>query len=127
MQAVQDNPYSPGTRRHRERAYWDRVYEMEGRNFQNYSWRADGADATYSARFFHDLIRPLRGQKVLSIGGGLDRFGVALAREGHRVVCVDISAVAARRTEELAQRVGVAGNLTALAASCEDMNFPPET
>jgi SAM-dependent methyltransferase len=127
MQTFQDNPYRPGTRRHREREYWDRVYEMVGRNFQNYAWMAYVEEATYNARFFHDLIRPLPNQKILSIGGGLDRFGVTLAREGHRVVCVDISVVAAMRTQELAQRAGVAGNLTARAASCEDMDFPPGT
>jgi SAM-dependent methyltransferase len=127
MQAVQDNPYSPGTRRHREREYWDRIYAMEGRSFQSYSWMAYVEEATYNARFFHDLIRSRRDQKVLSIGGGLDRFGITLAREGHRVVCVDISPVAAARTQELAQRAGVAANLTALAASCEEMDFPPET
>jgi len=127
MQAVQDNPYSPGSRRHREREYWDRIYAMEGRNFQNYSWMAYVEEATYNAQFFHDLIRLLRNQKVLSIGGGLDRFGVTLAGEGHRVVCVDISAVAATCTQELAQQAGVADNLTALATSCEDMDFPPET
>jgi SAM-dependent methyltransferase len=127
MQAIQDNPYRPDTRRHREKEYWDRIYEMEGRNFQNYSWMAYVEETTYNARFFHDLIRPMRDQKILSIGGGLDRFGVKLAREGHRVVCVDISAVAAARTQELAQRAGVTSNLTARAASCEDMDFPPET
>ena len=113
MQAVQNNPYRPGTRRHREREYWDRIYAMEARNLNNYAWMAYVEDTTYNARFFRDLIRTRREQRILSLGGGLDRFGVALAREGHRVVCVDISPVAAARTRELAQHAGVAGNLTA--------------
>jgi SAM-dependent methyltransferase len=127
MHAVPDNPYSAGTRRHREREYWDRIYDTEGRNFQNYSWMAYVEETTYNARFFRDRIRLLHRQKVLSIGGGLDRFGVTLAREGNRVVCVDISAVAAARTQELANQAGVAGNLIALAGSCEGIDLPPES
>jgi SAM-dependent methyltransferase len=112
---------------HREKEYWDRVYERDSGTAQNYSWMAYVEATTFNARFFHDLLKSQRRQHILSIGGGVDRFGVGLAKEGHQVVCVDISPVASARTQALAHQAGVADHLTARPAGCEEMVFPPES
>jgi SAM-dependent methyltransferase len=114
-----------GTRIDRERAHWDRVYDRQGGLAQNLSWMEYVEDTTFTVEFFRGLLKPLARRRVLSIGGGVDRFGVNLAREGHQVVCVDISPVASARTHALAAEAGVTDRLTTRPAACEEMDLPP--
>lgn len=125
MRTTQDTSQGFRTRLEREAVYWDRVYGDGGGRDQNLSWMEYVEETTYSARFFRGLLEPLRGRRILSIGGGVDRLGVGLAREGHRVVCVDVSPEASARTQALAHRAGVSDRLTVQSAGCEEMAFPP--
>ncbi len=114
-----------GTRLDRERVHWDRVYDRRGGQPQNLSWMEYVEGTTFTAEFFRGLLKPLSRRRVLSIGGGVDRLGVGLAKEGHLVVCVDISPVASARTQALADEAGVADRLTARPTACEEMAFAP--
>jgi SAM-dependent methyltransferase len=125
MRATQDKPHGSGTRLEREAAYWDSVYGGHGGRDQNLSWMEYVEETTFNARFFRGLLEPLRERRILSIGGGVDRLGVGLAREGHRVMCVDVSPEASARTEALARRAGVIGQLTVQSAGCEELTFAP--
>jgi SAM-dependent methyltransferase len=127
VQAIRDDPLGLEPRLAREMAFWDRVYDEEGEQFQNLAWMEYVEQATFNARFFRGLLGPLRGRRILSIGGGVDRLGVGLAGEGHRVVCVDLSPVASARTEALASQIGVSGRVTALSMGCEQMSFAPSS
>ena len=127
MQASQDRANLALTRLDREKAYWDRVYGSDGNTPEKLAWMQYVEETTFNARFFADLLKPLRRGHLLSIGGGVDRLGVALAQAGHRVVCVDISPLASAHTWALAHQAGVAGHLMVQSSGCEEMTFPPET
>jgi SAM-dependent methyltransferase len=127
MQSNQDNSNNCGTRLEREMAYWDGVYDTHNGQFQNYSWMEYVEQATFNSQYFRGLLDPLRDRRILSIGGGVDRLGVDLAKQGHQVVCVDISPAASARTREQAQRAGVSDKLTAMSSSCEEMQFAPDS
>jgi cyclopropane fatty-acyl-phospholipid synthase-like methyltransferase len=118
MQPVTVPPPEAGGRLLREKVYWDQVYSREGDGSPSYSWMKFVEDRTYIAELFQALLTPLSRRRLLSIGGGVDRLGISLAEEGHRVVCVDVSPEASARTRELADRAGVSDRLTALAAGC---------
>jgi SAM-dependent methyltransferase len=83
-------------------------------------------EATYTARFFNALAHDAKGNKVLSIGGGVDRLAVSLAGQGRRVVCVDIAIGASARTRALAEQAGVMANVEVVTAGCEELTFPSE-
>jgi hypothetical protein len=125
MPAIEDKPYRPGNRLEREAVFWDRVYGRNGGQDQNLSWMEYIEETTFNAQFFRGLLTPLRKRRILSIGGGVDRLGVGLAKEGHQVVCVDISPEASARTEALGYQAGVKGRLTVQSAGCEEMTFAP--
>jgi SAM-dependent methyltransferase len=111
----------------REKEYWNRVYQGASFTGLSCSWMKYVADTTYIAQFFQGLLKPLRRKRILSLGGGVDTLGVSLARDGHRVVCVDISTVASELTRRLAEQDGVADHVTTVTAGCEEMAFPSKT
>jgi ubiquinone/menaquinone biosynthesis C-methylase UbiE len=113
-----------GSRPARERAYWDDVYSPKGQNHYKYVWANGIVEGSYVEECFYDALHALRGGRVLSLGGGLDRAAVRLAKAGNRVVSVDISPVAGARTRELALQSGVADNVRTLTADCEQLHFP---
>lgn len=107
----------------REKQYWDEAYRADGLNHEKYLWSKSVADSSYSEDVFNDFLREFSRQKVLSIGGGVDTVGVLLAKNNNSVVSVDISHVAALQTNQLARRLGVEKNLSAVAMDCEEMVF----
>lgn len=111
----------------REQTYWDDVYRVTGPEHGKYLWTRRVEELSYVGEHFRQLLRGLHGRRVLSLGGGVDRLGLSLARAGNRVVVVDVSAVAARATAELAAQAGVAENLTALVGAAEDVDLGDET
>lgn len=125
MQPIQANPHDLSTRLEREMAYWDRVYDGHDGQFQNFSWMEYVEETTFNSQYFRGLLEPLCNRRILSIGGGVDRLGIDLAKKGHQVVCVDISPMASTRTLTLADQAGVADRLTALSSGCEEMCFDP--
>ncbi len=127
MQTNSSHSQHLGTRIDREAAYWDRVYDSEDGEFQNCSWMEYVEQTTFNARYFRKLLARFQNKRILSIGGGIDRIGVELAKQGHQVVCVDISPSASVRTGLLAEEANVAHRLVALASSCEEMQFAPES
>lgn len=110
----------------RERRYWDEAYRAEGLNHEKYLWSRSISAVSYSEDVFGDLLRGLRGKKVLTIGGGVDTVGVALAKNDNLVVSVDISHQAALQTSRLARQSGVEKSLNAVVMNCEEMAFGAE-
>ena len=105
----------------RERAFWDRLYaERTGNDYQRTFAERYVESAARSSQFVYERLSKLPRQLILSIGGGVDRLGVALGRLGHRVVTVDVSPVAAIRTLELAQRNGVHDRVIPVIGDCEN-------
>jgi SAM-dependent methyltransferase len=107
----------------RERAFWDDTYDPQGVNHPKYVWATGIVEGSHVEKCFYRALVGLRGRRVLSLGGGLDRVAVALAREGNRVVSADISPVAGARTRELAEQAGVVGNVCTLTANYEQLQF----
>ena len=81
---------------------------------------------SHAERVFQDLIAPLRGKTVLTIGGGIDKVAVYLARKGNDVVSVDISAEASRQTELLGTELGLRERLSVQRADWEIADFERE-
>jgi SAM-dependent methyltransferase len=107
----------------REKQYWNEAYRAEGLNHEKYLWSKSVTNSSYSEDAFNDLLRKFSGQRILTIGGGVDTVGMWLAKNNNRVVSVDISDVASGQTNELARQMGIEKNLSAVAMNCEEMLF----
>src|SRR5262245_34365852 len=107
----------------REQAYWDEAYRVTGAEHGKYVWTRRVEALSYVGTHFRTLLEGLRGQRVLSLGGGVDALGVTLAQAGNEVVSVDVSPAAVQATVELAEQAGVAENLTALVGAAEDVEL----
>ena len=68
------------------------------------------------------LLGNVRGKDVLELGCGAARWSIALARNGARVVGVDVSPRRLDQARELAHAAGV--NLTLIEASAETIPLP---
>lgn len=107
----------------REKQYWNEAYRAEGLNHEKYLWSQSFTNSSYSEDAFNDLLRKFSGQKILTIGGGVDTVGMSLAKNNNRVVSVDISDVASGQTNELARQLGIEKNLRAVVMDCAEMSF----
>jgi len=114
---------SPRARSAREAAYWNETYGCSGSEHLKYLWTRRLAKKSYVSRYFDRLVASLREKRILSIGGGVDALGVFLAHVGNQVTTVDVSAVAATSTRELAEARGIKGNLITLVTSVEEVEF----
>ncbi|MGH9196094.1 MAG: class I SAM-dependent methyltransferase [Acidimicrobiia bacterium] len=108
----------------RERRYWDDVYRATGVEHFKYLWSKEIEGLSYVGRHFRRLVGHLTGKKILSLGGGIDRLAVLLAKNANDVVSVDVSPVAVAATIDLAEQEGVSGRLTALVGTAEETLFP---
>ena len=59
------------------------------------------------------------GSLVLDIGSGTGRVAIAIARLGHRVIAMDLTAPLLERARQKAMDAGVAGNITFVLADAE--------
>jgi SAM-dependent methyltransferase len=85
------------TRRPRVAADWDAMYAM--RFDHELPWQADTVDDDIAQA----LTRcPPPPSAVLDIGTGLGAYAIECARRGHRVVAIDLSAIALDRARALA-------------------------
>lgn len=105
----------------REKAFWDETYRVEGPARDKYLWTKFITEASYSEDLFGAMLGEFIGQRILTIGAGVDTIGVSLAKNNNRVVSLDISPAAAQQTVELAHTVGVERNLSAVVMNCEEM------
>jgi SAM-dependent methyltransferase len=109
----------------RERLFWNRIYG--GLDAKDAAIRNDVLNPAYDAlrsrshteAFFQGLVSGFRGKRVLSVGGGIDRVAVFLARNGNDVVSVDNSDVACARTMELAALNGVGDRVRTVSCGWE--------
>jgi SAM-dependent methyltransferase len=107
----------------REKRYWDEAYRAEGLNHEKYLWSKSVVNSSYGEDVFNDLLRKFSRKRILTIGGGVDTLSMLLAKNDNRVVSADISDVAALQTNEMARRLGVEKNLSAVVMDCEEMVF----
>lgn len=114
-----------------EKDFWDRTYsditieEMGDRiDLNNFHPVYDFLrEYSYTEYFFHNLIKEVRNKRVLSIGGGVDKIALYLAKKGNDVVSVDISRAAANRTLLLAKKLNVEDNLKTHCLGWEEVNL----
>jgi Methyltransferase domain len=107
----------------REKAFWDEAYRVEGATREKYLWSKSITEASYSEDLFGALLGEFVGQRILTLGGGVDTVGVSLSKNNNRVVSLDISPAAAQQTAELAKHAGVERNLSVVVMNCEEMVF----
>jgi SAM-dependent methyltransferase len=118
---------SGGARAVRERAYWDEVYGGDGPEHRKYAWTVRLEEVSHIGERFRGRVRDVRGQRVLCLGGGVDRLAVSLASMGNQVVTLDVSPVAAAATGDLARDAGASAALVARSGRAEDLRLdgPP--
>ena len=68
-------------------------------------------------------MRDINTKKVLSVGGGIDRFAIYLAKNNNQVTSIDISAEAGKETILLAKKNHVESRMKTLTLSCNEMDF----
>lgn len=105
----------------REKAFWDETYGVEGPAREKHLWTRFITEASYSEDLLGALLGEFTGQRILTVGGGVDTVGVSLSKNNNRVVSLDISPAAAQQTAELARRAGVERNLSTVVMNCEEM------
>jgi 2-polyprenyl-3-methyl-5-hydroxy-6-metoxy-1,4-benzoquinol methylase len=105
----------------REKAFWDEAYRVEGPAREKHLWSKFITEASDSGDLFGALLGEFVGQRILTLGGGVDTVGVSLSKNNNRVISLDISPAAAQQTAELARRAGVERNLSAVVMNCEEM------
>ncbi len=117
-----------------QQRFWDRFYrDLDPVDLADSS-NLDSFHPTYAyhrrfssaERFFQHLIAPLRGKTVLTIGGGIDKIAVYLARRNNDVVSVDISAEATGETELLGAALGLRDRLSVQRANWEMVDYEHE-
>ena len=107
----------------REQLYWDDAYRPGGPHHAKYLWTKRIERISFIGECFYRLTGELRHKRILSLGGGVDRLGVSLAKGGNRIVSVDVSPVACAATVELARQEGVLGTLTSVVAPGEEVEL----
>jgi SAM-dependent methyltransferase len=107
----------------REREFWNHLYGERGRSHEETFAERYVSSLAYSRQVLHSTLDGLRKQKILSVGGGIDRLAIYLAELGNTAVSVDISPVAAALTRDMARERGVAERLAVVVGNCEEICF----
>lgn len=81
----------------------------------------DYGDLRYKTENDFHLIGDVKGKKVLELGCGGANCGIALAKQGASVTCIDISAEQIKAAKENAKRENV--EIDFLISSVEDLSF----
>jgi len=99
-------------------AYWDHLYNdltpedisiKEGENFYPFHYKP--RQFFYLEDFFVTCIKGIHHKRIISIGGGIDKIGIYLAKRGNLVTMVEISDVAIHKTLILAKQMNVESNI----------------
>lgn len=106
----------------REKAFWDEAYRVEGPAREKHLWSKFITEASYSEDLFGALLGEFVGQRILTLGGGVDTVGVSLSKNNNRVVSLDISPAAAQQT---AESIASEGTGRALVAALGEARFFP--
>ncbi len=117
-----------------EAAFWDAIYsqhdpeEIGGALGQEYFYAkwAQHRKWSYVERFFMGLIQEIRDQRVLSIGGGIDRVALYLARTGNETTAIEISSEAVERTALIADQLGLRDRVRTRCLDCHESDFEQE-
>jgi SAM-dependent methyltransferase len=110
----------------RERLYWDDAYVESGQAYETWLRTNVLSQFYYSHQHFVQLVESLPSQRILSLGGGFDRFAVSLAQNGSFVTTVDLSPAASEKTRQLAEHLGVQERLTVCCQSSETLTSSAE-
>jgi SAM-dependent methyltransferase len=97
------------------------------RNVERFLDDATVTDATWVAMYQGDFRSRLRGARVLELGAGDGLNALVMAALGARVVALDISEVTPRIIADAAGRLGLSGDISALAGDFADMHFPRDS
>jgi len=107
----------------REQIYWDDAYRTGGPHHAKYLWTKRIERISFIGECFYRLTGSLKHKRILSLGGGVDRLGVSLAKGGNQIVSVDVSPIACAATVELARQEGVLENFVSLVAPGEEVQL----
>jgi SAM-dependent methyltransferase len=108
----------------READYWDNTYrQTTTRDTAINIFPACIDDYRYTTRYFFSILSNIRNKRVLSVGGGVDRYALFLAQNNNEVTSIDVSPEAGRKTLELAKEHGLEKKVRAITGSCEEMSF----
>jgi 2-polyprenyl-3-methyl-5-hydroxy-6-metoxy-1,4-benzoquinol methylase len=108
----------------READYWDNTYrQTKIRDTSLDIFPACIDDYRFTTRYFFSILARIRNKRVLSIGGGVDRYALFLAQNNNEVISIDVSPEAGRKTLQLAKEYGLGKKVRVITGSCEDMSF----
>ncbi len=108
----------------REAGYWNNTYRRTTtRNAAIDIFPACIDDYRYTTRYFISMLSGIQNKRVLSVGGGVDRYALFLAQNNNEVTSIDVSHEAGRTTMRLARENGLENKVQALTLNCEDMVF----
>lgn len=110
----------------RERLYWDSAYAESGQVHETWARTDYLTQFYYSHQFFVRLVESLPRGKVLSLGGGFDRFAIALAQKGSLVTTVDLSPAASEFTRQKAEHLGLREQLSTRCEDCAALTYDAE-
>jgi hypothetical protein len=69
----------------KEKAFWDEAYGIERPTREKYLWSKFITETSYSEDLFGALLGEFVGQRILTLGGGVDTVGISLSKN-NRVV-----------------------------------------
>lgn len=108
----------------READYWENTYrQITTRDIAINIFPACIDDYRLTTRYFFSILARIQNKRVLSIGGGVDRYALFLAQNNNEVTSIDVSPEAGRKTLQLAKEHGLEKKVRAITGSCEEMSF----
>lgn len=108
----------------------NRLHWTENLDAQNLAGSSQEADLELLLALFEtedvrralSFLEPLRGRRIIDLGGGLGLMAILIARRGGTVIIADLSLPRLRKARELARRAG-AGDLVR-CVQCTGENLP---
>lgn len=96
--------------RHAEEGRQERYFEQERHRYPRAAVRAPPMHTEVELEHVLDAVRGVRGQgAVIDFGAGTGRLTVALARDGHSVLAVDVSRSSLRELQDVVADLGLQG------------------
>jgi SAM-dependent methyltransferase len=108
----------------READYWDNTYrQTTTRDTAIDIFPACIDDYRYTTWYFFSILSGIHNKRVLSVGGGVDRYALFLAQNNNEVTSIDVSPEAGRKTLQMAKEYGLEKKVRTVTGNCEDMSF----
>lgn len=111
-------------RNSRESNYWENTYrQTTTRDTVIDIFPTCIDDYRLTTQYFFSILKQVQNRRVLSVGGGVDRYALFLAKNNNEVTSIDVSPEAGIKTVQLAKKYGLEKKIRAITGSCEDMDY----